>query len=108
MDLGFGIQQTPTGEDQALIRSRPYMQEKKRLKKEKKRAKKEGKRKDGASPSSSSDPDAGDYAQVRCFAENDSCAGFVLCTPSFLRSEVAKTTEVCLEFSLVAGHEFST
>lgn len=43
------------------------MQEKKRLKKEKKRAKKQKRGNDeGRSPSSSSDPDAGDYAQVRC------------------------------------------
>jgi hypothetical protein len=43
------------------------MQEKKRLKKEKKRAKKEKRGNDeGRSPSSSSDPDAGDYAQVWC------------------------------------------
>ena len=46
------------------------LQEKKRLKKERKKAKRDEKRgKEGgrsASPSSSSDADAGDYAQVRC------------------------------------------
>jgi hypothetical protein len=68
------------------------LQEKKRLKKEKKKAKKEEQRgREGgrsASPSSSSDPDAGDYAQVRCKPALTSAHGMA---PASIPSQLENT-----------------